>query len=461
MNPNGIDTVVITSNYGSASRKYNMIVKTETFIQTEVCQGGDYQFLGRIINTDSAGTFNYYGIDTIIQVTIHPSYFIEEQHTVCSNNSYFWHGQTINVAGDYYDSLITYYGCDSIFKLTLIIDSVINIFDTLTLCDNELPVFYNNKFIDKEGNYQILIQSQNDCDSIIYLYVILEPSYDTIISLLFPQSDLPYVFGSQTLTKSGVYSETFSTITGCDSVVHLVLTVGNLSGDTIYTYDSKKICKVDLPYLYGTHTFPIETESGIYHIGFKSFSGKDSIVVLQLTIIDIPNQPDTIIGPIKIATLGKYNYSISPVADAKYYQWNISNSMFVFEDESNTTNATILYIAVAGNGILSVTAGNECGFSTDQQLEIFSAVGIQDMKNNAIVKIYPNPFQDYINVEIQEMYNVIEIQIIDVFGKVVLKQNVNQKQLSIPLTDIANGFYILQLKDNNQQITNYKIICSK
>ena len=34
-----------------------------------------------------------------------------------------------------------------------------------------------------------------------------------------------YVFGSQTLTTSGVYEETFTSASGCDSVVTLTLSV--------------------------------------------------------------------------------------------------------------------------------------------------------------------------------------------------------------------------------------------
>jgi len=460
--PLGIDTITITATYGTATRTISVIVQKETFIETETCQGDVYSIYGRNINTDTAGVFTYYGLDSIIQVTVNPTYFIKQQSTICSNDSCMWHGKTLYSAGKYYDTLVSINGCDSIFELTLFVNPIANEVDTITFCSNELPIMYKNVFVNKAGDYTTTFVAANGCDSIIGIHVNVDKAYDTIDVLILSESDLPYTFGSQSLTKAGTYSEVFKTIADCDSTVHLVLIVGTLGGDTVYSDDSKKICKSELPYQYGTILFPIGTETGIYEVGFKTTQNKDSIVFLYLTVVDIPEQPDTIIGPLFVSVLGKYTYSVNPVLGAKEYRWGISNSMFVYEDETNISNNAVLYIAIGGSGIINVAAGNECGFSADQNIQIQSSINVEEIKGDDFVaNIYPNPAQDYIDIFMDGNRTANRMEIYDVYGKKVMSQSITDSYLHVDLSTISNGIYFLQMKDNKQIIASCKIIKNK
>lgn len=53
------------------------------------------------------------------------------------------------------------------------------------------------------------------------------PTYNEEITLEISSSDLPYQFGEQVLTELGTYTETFTSINGCDSVVTLTLVIPN------------------------------------------------------------------------------------------------------------------------------------------------------------------------------------------------------------------------------------------
>jgi len=85
-----------------------------------------------------------------------------------------------------------------------------------------------------------------------------------------------FVFGTQTLTATGYYTQTFPTPGGCDSVVKLYLTVGPAIIDTIY----KSICPGT------TYQFASQAlgTSGTYTHIFSSSFGCDSTVVLHLSI---------------------------------------------------------------------------------------------------------------------------------------------------------------------------------
>jgi hypothetical protein len=52
-------------------------------------------------------------------VNVHQHFEFSETHTIQQGSSFTWHGNTYTQAGTYYDSLLTVYGCDSIYILHL------------------------------------------------------------------------------------------------------------------------------------------------------------------------------------------------------------------------------------------------------------------------------------------------------------------------------------------------------
>ena len=86
--------------------------------------------------------------------------------------------------------------------------------------------------------------------------------------------------GEQYFTETGNYIVTLSNRFGCDLLVKLDLTVN----PTYYSYDALTICENELPYDYNGHTLPVGTISGDLDFTFSSVSGCDSIVTLNLTI---------------------------------------------------------------------------------------------------------------------------------------------------------------------------------
>jgi len=60
----------------------------------------------------------------VLDLTIHNSSLTQEIKSICSGESYNWHGTDYSATGVYYDSLVSAYGCDSIYKLTLTVHQV-------------------------------------------------------------------------------------------------------------------------------------------------------------------------------------------------------------------------------------------------------------------------------------------------------------------------------------------------
>ncbi len=91
------------------------------------------------------------------------------------------------------------------------------------------------------------------------------------------EEDLPFVFGTQSLIATGTYMETFTSAAGCDSVVTLSLTVN----PTKMSMEMETICANDIPFMFGTQML---TSTGVYTETFTSAAGCDSIVTLSLTV---------------------------------------------------------------------------------------------------------------------------------------------------------------------------------
>ena len=155
------------------------------------------------------------------------------------------------------------------------------------------------------GDYEVSLTatdsesgSVNSVTDIITIY----PDYETEATIAICASETPYTFGTQQLTESGTYTETFQTIHGCDSVVTLTLIVNPVYNHTIEVIVSEN----ELPFIFGSSEI---TESGAYVETFVSINGCDSIVTLNLEVAsgDI-SPPEVVCNPyqVKLRQNGKY-----------------------------------------------------------------------------------------------------------------------------------------------------------
>lgn len=74
--------------------------------------------------------------------------------------------------------------------------------------------------------------------------------------------------------------------------------------------------------------------------------------------------------------------------------------------------------------------------------------------------IYPNPAEDRVNLQIDADYdfNLLNIEVIDMAGRVVVDQVSSLHLSSINLSGLEKGFYIIKVSENNQLINSSKLI---
>ncbi|MDB3904838.1 gliding motility-associated C-terminal domain-containing protein, partial [Crocinitomicaceae bacterium] len=94
------------------------------------------------------------------------------------------------------------------------------------ICENESYLF-GGQLYDSTGIYIDSIQSIYGCDSVVTLSLEVLPIYFDTIDVSICQND-NYLLGSQVLSSSGLYTEVFQSISGCDSSFSVNLTVNPL-----------------------------------------------------------------------------------------------------------------------------------------------------------------------------------------------------------------------------------------
>src|SRR5690606_13133151 len=168
--------------------------------------------------------------------------------TVCENNLPFTLGtQSLTSSGIYTEVFTSVSGCDSTVILALTVNDtfVVNISDTV--CETELPYPFGTQSLISSGIYTELYTGANSCDSTVVLNLTVNDTFVVNIPEAVCETDLPFVFGTQSLTSSGIYTEVFTSASNCDSTVVLTLTVN----DTSVVNISDTVCETELPYVLG------------------------------------------------------------------------------------------------------------------------------------------------------------------------------------------------------------------
>jgi len=100
------------------------------------------------------------------------------------------------------------------------------------------------------------------------------------------------------------------------------------------------------------------------------------------------------------------------------------------------------------NGFYALTNCSSYGFNSNHAIiigirgpELPDAIGEHNGKN---IKIYPNPTSGIVNVNAESLL-VSEVQVFDMFGKMLFRKSVGEKEFSLDLSDYHAGTYMLRV----------------
>ena len=260
-------------------------VNEQTFDTTRVaiCQGGSYLYKGEYLTAsgiyrDTVQAPN--GCDSIhtLILTVNKPYFNTIHEDVLQGQKVVFFGDTLSTTGTYYHYAHTPEGCDSTTVLELVVHPLV---DTIvTICKNDLPFIWNNRWSNNQEAYYAAGTYRNDTTinggkRFFGLELrVNEQTFDTTRVAICQGSS--YRYQGKDLTVAGIYRDTTQGKNGCDSIHTLVLTVNK----AYYNYQVQHIIEGQKIVFFGD-TF--STTGTYYHFGTTP-EGCDSTSVLQLNV---------------------------------------------------------------------------------------------------------------------------------------------------------------------------------
>jgi len=195
-------------------------------IRATICQGEVYTF--GLSNYGKAGFYPYrlkttQGCDSIryLQLKVLPSYRDTMLTPICAGDTFRFGQLKFFKEGLYPIRFNARNGCDSSLVVKIVHYPLQQDTFPVSLCAGDTFRLGRLKFF-QTGMYPISLRDQNSCDSTLYIQVTRQPIYQLNVTQAIC-GGRSLRFGTQIISRTGLYTETFRSRAGCDSVVTLRL----------------------------------------------------------------------------------------------------------------------------------------------------------------------------------------------------------------------------------------------
>ena len=321
-------------------------------------------------------------------------------------------------SGVYNDTLVNAGGCDSVLTINLTILDVSESFITENACDSYISPSCLYEWTET-GIYTDTLINDLGCDSIITIDLTVNYFSMSETSVTICES-YTSPSGEYVWDESGVYTDTIDNFFGCDSIITIDLTILEASESFI----TENTCN---SYISPSGLYEW-TETGIYTDTLINDSGCDSIITIDLII----NTSDY-----EISVLGN---TISVLAEGATYQWIDCDNDYMVIDGATAAD----YTPESGSGNFAVIVNQgECSDTSDCFL--VSDAAIEKYERN-MLNIYPNPTAGKITVDNVNLdYQEAIIEVLDVDGKLRDKFIFNDNAPVVFEIKGSAGIYIINI----------------
>lgn len=264
--------------------------------------------------------------------------------------------------------------------------------------------------------------------------------YDTII-----RGDTVFI-GTAAYTQSGTFTDTLSSVHGCDSALtlHLYTYV-----PSVYTTLYDTICQGNTVHI-GSHNY---SNTGSYTDSLASAQGGDSIVSLHLMVLPVDSPSVSISigrGPATGGMQTDTFHALSNHCAAPFYTWYQNGVPLSMYDSI----AVVTLSASKPDSIwCTVQCGNRCLSSPAVSSNTITITGISSIPGISGIRVFPNPSNGKFEVEIAAEDGVEkegEIIVLDMEGRVLqsdkLSLHIGTNNQIINLGRAEPGLYLMGLK---------------
>jgi gliding motility-associated-like protein len=200
--------------------------------------------------------------------------------TICEGEFYeLPDGGFASSTGSYPILLSTVNGCDSLVTTALTVNPVYDVTIPISLCDDEEIVLPDGSTITDPdaGLYSFTFSSVDGCDSIVSIVLTILPIYDLTDTVVICEGDSYVLPDGTSVSAAGDYTSSFLTAAGCDSVMNTTI----IANELFTTLLEPSICDDEF---YELPDGGFTATSGTYEFTLTDVNGCDSVVTVDLTV---------------------------------------------------------------------------------------------------------------------------------------------------------------------------------
>lgn len=371
---------------------------------------------------------------------------------------------TWDTTGQYVDTLASIYNCDSIITVYFTQQQSNSTIDPIA-CDSYTSP--SGKYTwTQSGTYSDTIANRNACDSIIAISLTVnQTQYNSISEFSCTSYNSPS--GKYVYAKSGLYTDTIISSTGCDSI----LTIGLIIGQSSASFNLASCDEFVSP------SGKTWNSSGDYTDTIKNKKGCDSILSITLVVRNTGYGKATLSGCNSVTSpSGRHIYNMSGTYSDTIFRQTKCDSVIELEvtidelqkPEITRTNEQTIESSVSGDGYrwfdcvndyeevsgatskshqpsktieyaVEVTKGSCIDTS-----ECYLYLSVQEPNTLSFIEVFPNPASTFLNLKMPNSYGSVELRVIDLSGKVQLVlTHINAKEIDI--SNLMPGVYTLEI----------------
>lgn len=266
---------------------------SDTICEGETFSGYDFQPISKTGFYKKKMISQATGCDSITSFYLHVTERVRAnaEDTICRGQTYNFNGKMLNRSGLYVDTVTSFVtGCDSIINFMLFVREPEGVSEKVQICNGSTYQF-GDTILSTSGIYTRTLTSVSGCDSVVTLDLTVLPELvDTIRDYFCPGST--YKQHGFDVSKAGVYRQSGTSVIGCDSLTVLVL--------EYYPTDTLRveftITTDELPYTYESLTYGVNTFPGTY-VDTIAVSGEGcEVTVIHTLHVQLVEGVDNITG---------------------------------------------------------------------------------------------------------------------------------------------------------------------
>jgi PKD-like domain/Secretion system C-terminal sorting domain len=377
---------------------------------------------------------NFCGISGLSSqsIIVNASYQFLDSLAICPGDSALINSVWQLIPGDYVDAYTTVDGCDSSYTTRLQFNPIYNEQVTAMICVGDSS-FLAGAWQTLVGTYTDTLSSVQGCDSIVHTSLdFYAAAFDSIASSICIGDSL-FVGGAWQIT-AGTYEDTLTSSNGCDSLLYTTLDFFPIAFDSV----DVSICDGDSVFLAGAWQYA----AGHFVDVTTSSFGCDSTVYTHLLVNALPLVSLTLDTTVCINWLFVDLFGESP-AGGTWSGIGVSGSQF--EPSSVGPGGYVVTYTYVDS--------NFCLASASDTIIVDLCTGLQEI-DGVVISIYPNPVNANLNVQFASANASTSYQIIDTKGSVLINGPLNQSNLAIPVNQLANGIYFIQIIHQGKMSTS-------